>query len=63
MKPLHVAFVWHMHQPSYEREPAGSLSSPAGSAHGLLSLLQQECLIRFLPAMGCCNWHAESRPR
>ena len=29
MKPLHVAFVWHMHQPIYEREPAGSLSSPA----------------------------------
>jgi hypothetical protein len=36
MKPLHVF---------YEREPAGSLSSPAGFARGLLSLLQKEGLI------------------
>ncbi len=37
MKPVHVAI--------YEREPAGSLSSPAGFARGLLSFLQKDCPI------------------
>src|SRR6185312_9065302 len=52
MKPLHVAFVWHMHQPRYERKPAGFLSSPAARAallpaNGLVELITPRDGIRL----------------
>ena len=48
-EPLHVAFVWHMHQPYYRSARTGAFEMPWARMHALKDYLDMVESLAALP--------------
>ena len=52
VEPLHVAFVWHMHQPEYRSAQTGAFAMPWARLHGLKDYLDMVGRLSDYPKLG-----------
>ena len=51
MKPIHVAFVWHMHQPYYKDDPTGTYLLPWVRHRSSKDYLKMALLLEAYPRL------------